>query len=100
MTEIFIGRAFCSVEEANPEYSEGMRGAYVNIVCSAKSLRKAIKLMSKELLEIDLKITGFDFIFDERFLDRAPSEYERTLLDKLGSYPVQFENVHYFPPDS
>jgi len=77
-----------------------MRGAYVNIVCSAKSLRKAIKLMTKELLEIELEIAGFDFIFDEKFLNRPPSEYERTLLDKLELYPVQFENVHYFPPDA
>lgn len=99
MIDTFIARAYCSVGKDNPEYSDGMRGAYVNIVCSAKSLRKAIKLMTKELLEIDLEITGFEFVFDERFLNRSPSEYERTLLDKLELYPVQFENVHYFPPD-
>lgn len=100
MTDKYIARAFCSVGEGNPEYSDGMRGAYVNIVCLAGSLRKAVKLMSKELSEIELKIVGFDFVFDERFLDRAPSEYERALLARLETYPVQFEKVHYFPPDS
>ena len=77
-----------------------MRGAYVNTVCEANSLLEAVNLICSELSENALELVGFDFIFDERYMDRALSDYETLLAERLHSYPVQFEDVHLFPADS
>ena len=96
----FTGRAFCSVDESNPEFVKGMRAAYIPIVCKAGDVQEAIGMMVSELSENALSLRGFDYIFDINFLDRPTSEVEDKLIEKLSSYPVQFENVHFFKPDS
>ena len=96
----YIGRAFCSVLEVNPEYLNGMRGAFVTVACSAGSIATAIGKVSEELSEIALQVHGFENFYDFRYLEGVPTEYEEELLGRLSSYPVQFKNVHYSPPDS
>ena len=100
MSELFVSRAFCYVKNGNEMYLEGMRGAYVNIVCKGAEISDAVVSISRELAEIDLSVVGFDFIFDQRFLDRALSQYEIMLVSKLHEYPVQYKDVHYFPFDA
>ena len=102
MSEIrtFSSRAFCTVDEYNAQFSEGMRGAYVVVVCKAENLEAAVHAILNELAEYALTVRGFDFIADLAYADTEPSEYEAKLIERLDTYPVQFENVHYFPPDS
>lgn len=96
---IFAGRALCSVDDANPQFRNDMRGAYVPIVCSAADIAAAVEAIRKELSESALTLRGFDYLFDVHYLDRKPSIYEDQLIARLESYPVQFENVHYFKSD-
>ena len=96
----YVGRAFCSVDSSNPEFDEGMRGAFVVIVCSADNILEATKITMSELAENALTIRGFEYFFDTNYVDRELSNYEIGLIARLGSYPVQFENIHYFKPDS
>ncbi|MCA8887879.1 MAG: hypothetical protein KDA46_03550 [Parvularculaceae bacterium] len=99
-TSTFVARAFCSVDEENAEYEDGMRGAYASVACRESDLIGAVQAIASELAENALTLRGFDFIFDTSYMDREPSEYETELISRLSSYPVQFENVHYFKPDS
>jgi len=96
----YVGRAFCSVMPSNPEFKKGMRGALITVVCRSESLKHAVEDISAELSESLLSVEGFEYIFNEAFIDRELSGYEELLIERLASYPVQFENVHYFKPDS
>lgn len=95
----FVSRALCSVDEQNPAFRRGMRGAYINVVCNSESVENAVSSITSELKENTLSVRGFDYIFDLNYLDREPSEYEKELIQRLSAYPIQFENVHYFPLD-
>ena len=101
MTEnnIYIGRAFCTVLANNPEFEDGMRGAFVTFACLTGSIQMAISKVSEELAEIELQVNGLENLYDCRYMTEAPSDYEKSLMERLESYPVQYENVHYFPPD-
>ena len=77
-----------------------MRGAFVPICCRAEDFSSAIEIIAKELLEIDLTLNGVDEFYDERFFDGVPSAEMKELLGRLRAYPVQFEDVHYFPADA
>ena len=96
----FSGRVFCILSKENSEYDNGMRGAYVTFACRAEDIEAATILVTQEMKDIHLIVMGFENFYDQRFMDGTPTEYERTLLEKLDSYPVQFKEVHYFPPDS
>ena len=96
----YHGRVFCTVLPENAEYNEGMRGAFIPICCLASSYSEAIKKIESELLEIQLKLDGADDFYDDRFFEGVPSKEMIELIQKLESYPVQFKDVHYFPPDS
>lgn len=97
---VWSGKAFCTLSNCRPEYQEGFRGAYVVFVCSAVSISEASRLIETELFESELILKGFEYFFDVDHMDRQPSEYEEKLISRLDSYPVQFENVHFFKPDS
>lgn len=96
----FLSRVFCSLEIGNSEFESGMRGAIANVVCLAFDISEAVEMISETLKSYALTVRGFDFVFDLDYADRPPSEYEKQLISKLDKFPVQFENVHYFPPDS
>lgn len=95
----WIGKAFCVVGQDRPEYANGARGAYVVFACRALSLVRATEMICKELSESELRACGFEHLFDIDYLDRSLSDYEEMLISRLGSYPVQFENVHFFKED-
>ena len=96
----FVGRGYFSVLPQNPEFNKGMRGAYSVVAGRAENLMSAIEAIEIEFSESCLSLRGFDYIFQIDFLDRQLSEYEVRLIERLDLYPVQFENVHYFPGDS
>ena len=96
----FVGRAFCSVAPDNPAFHRGMRGAYVTIASAADSIEVAVQLIISELLENKLEVMGFDYLYDIRYSEGVSSVYETSLISKLNLHPVQFENVHFFKPDS
>lgn len=97
---VWVAKAFCRVGLARAEYREGHRGAYVVVVCRAASLIEATQLIVSELAESDLDVRGFEHLLESAYLDRPMSEYEEMLSSRLASYPVQFENVHFFKPDT
>lgn len=68
-------------------------------VVRLQSFFEAIKKVETELLEIYLKLEGAENFYDERYFYGVPSKEMADLIDKLEMYPVQFKNVHYFPPD-
>jgi hypothetical protein len=96
----WIGKAFCVVTASRPEYESGSRGAYVVFACRAPGLSDVVRLISTELEESGLEVRGFEFLLDARYIDRPLSDYEQMLRSRLDPYPVQFENVHFFKPDS
>lgn len=98
--ETFCGRAFLSVMQSNSEYANGMRGACSVVVVRASDIVVATDLIYTEFEENALSLRGFDYLFDVNFMDRLPSDYENHLIARLGTYPVQFKNVHYFPADA
>jgi len=100
MKNTYHGRVFCAVLPENSEYDEGMRGAFVPVCCRASKYSKAVKKIETELLEIHLKLEGAEEFYDERYFDGVPSDEMVELIEKLELYPVQFTDVHYFPPDS
>ena len=94
------GRAFCRLSTDRPEFQDGFRGAYVVVACRAASAGEAVSLIESELLESDLMLSGFDYLFDIASMDRDLTEYEIKLNSRLSAYPIQFENVHFFKPDA
>jgi len=96
----WVGKAFCILSECNEAYDEGFRGAYIVVVCRADEIEAAISMIKSELLESSLILSGFDYFFEENVMDRSVSDYESELIGRLSQYPVQFENVHFFKPDS
>ena len=99
-TSVFYGQAFCSVLAENPEHKSGMRGAFVPICVEAADYSNAVQLLEKELLEIHLQLQGLEEFYNERYFEGVPSAEMSALIDALQSYPVQYSNVHYFPPDA
>lgn len=95
----WIGKAFCAISEDRPEFADGCRGAYVVVACRACDIADATRAISAELGESGLNVRGFEHLFDISYLDRPLSEYEQQLISRLTSYPVQFENVHFFKAD-
>ena len=97
---VWTGNGFCSVASDRPEYRNGARGAYVVVACTTESIRSAAKLIEAELTESGLILRGFEYLMDIVYLDRQLSDYEEILVSRLDSYPVQFEDVHFFRTDS
>lgn len=97
---VWLGNSLCAVSSVRPEYEDGARGAYVVFVCRADTISEAARLIESELLESDLNLRAFEYLFDIAYMDRSMSEYEEKLASRLDSYPVQFEDVHFFKPDS
>ncbi|MEQ9003771.1 MAG: hypothetical protein RIE74_09405 [Pseudomonadales bacterium] len=97
---VWTGNGLCSVTSQRPEYEDGARGGYVIFVCKAPCISDAAKLVETELMESGLILRGFEYLFDSSYMDRRMSDYEETLASRLDLYPVQFEDVHFFKPDS
>jgi hypothetical protein len=96
----WICKAFCTISETRPEFIDGFRGAYVVIACLASDISEATCSIADELFESGLIVKGFDHLFDTLYIDRSLSEYEEALISRLESYPIQFEDVHFFKPDT
>lgn len=97
---VWLGRAFCTVSSENEQYRGGYRGAIVVVACQAADVVESCQRISAELAENKLNLRGFEYLMDKDHSDREISEYEVGLIERLPSYPVQFENVHYFKGDA
>jgi hypothetical protein len=95
----WLGKAFCTVDRARPEYKQGHRGAVFVFACIADTLQSCVESITNEMVEHDLTLRGFEYLMDSEYMDRHLSEYEQELVERLRNYPVQFENVHFFPPE-
>ena len=97
---IWLGKAFCVVSPESDQFHSGHRGALVVFACQAVDIVDCCRRISSELAENGLNLRGFEYLMDQAHIDREISKYERGLIDRLASYPVQFENVHYFKADA
>jgi hypothetical protein len=97
---IWLGKAFCTVAAESDQFRSGHRGAIVVFACQAIDVCECCRQISSELAENGLNLKGFEYLMDHAHIDREISTYEKELIDRLGSYPVQFENVHYFKGDA
>jgi hypothetical protein len=68
--------------------------------CQANDIVDCCRQVTIELAEHQLVLKGFEYLMDQVHLDRELSAYEKELIGGLGSYPVQFKNVHYFKVDA
>ena len=93
------GIAFCSVLPNNSEYALGMRGAFVPICAKASDMGEAVTIIREELAENFLELEGFESFYNDLHFHEPASAVMANLIDKLESYPIQFDDVHYFPPD-
>jgi hypothetical protein len=103
MTEVsfvWLGKGFCTLTPENDQYEAGHRGAYVVFACQARDIVECCQQVRNELVEHRLVLVGFEYLIDQAHIDRELSTYERELIDRLGAYPVQFQNVHYFKGDA
>lgn len=82
------------------QFRSGHRGAVVVFACQAIDIVECCRQISSELAENGLNLKGFEYLMDQAHIDREISAYEQELVDRIGSYPVQFENVHYFKGDA
>ena len=94
---IFIGSTYCYLKQAHPEYSSGMRGAYVGVATKAASFAEAVAKITAELLDIDLVLVGCDDLYDVRFLEDEPSGYFKELIDLLDEFVVGYKNIDLHP---
>jgi hypothetical protein len=97
---IWLGKAFCTVASESDQFRSGYRGAIVVFACQTTNVVECCRLISSELAESGLILIGFEYLMDRTHIDREISTYEKQLIDRLESYPVQFENVHYFKGDA
>lgn len=97
---VWLGKAFCTVAPNNDQFRLGYCGAFVVFACQAVDIVECCRLVSSELAENGLILKGFEYLMDQARIDRDISTYEDELVHRLGSYPVQFENVHYFKGDA
>jgi hypothetical protein len=97
---VWLGKAFCTIAPDTDQFRSGNRGALVVFACEAVDLIECCRLISSELAENGLALKGFEYLMDQAHVDREISTYEKELIQRLGSYPVQFRNVHYFKGDA
>jgi hypothetical protein len=97
--QIWLGCAVCSVVRNSARYGNNI-GAILNFACYAKDIIEATALVHAECLENDLVVRGFDYLVCRAYMDDEPSQYEAELIQKLSSYPVQFDDVHTYPADA
>ena len=83
--------------KSHPEYSAGMRGAYIGVATKATSLNKAIQNITGELKNIDLVLVGLEEFYDQRFAEDEPSEYFQELIDMLADFLVGYKYVDLHP---
>ena len=96
----WFGRAFCTVGAVREEFRSGHRGAVFSFACRAPTVLDCVAMVREEAVENSLDLKGFEFIMQKDYMDREPSGYEQELEERLGEYPVQFKNVHFFMPDT
>jgi hypothetical protein len=99
-TEIWIGRAFCTVAAEKPKPSSKTNGALLNFACTAEDVATAVRLIVSECQDNEMVVQGFEYLMCKAYMDREPSEYEIELIGKLKDYPVQFRDVFVFGPDA
>jgi len=97
---VWLGKGLCTLTPENDQYRAGHRGAIVVFACRAKDIVDCCRQVAGEFAEHQLILNGFEYLIDQEHIDREISTYERELIDQLGSYPVQFKNVHYFKADA
>jgi hypothetical protein len=97
---IWIGKALCSLAPSHHQYTLGYRGAIFVFVCLAEKIASAVEQVCSECDEHGLAIVGFEYLYNQAHMERETTEYEDGLIRRLTSYPVQFENVHYYKPDA
>ena len=95
-TEIWLGRAFCTVARSN---AEPAKSALLNFACNAPDVVSAAQLVQRECQENAMQVQGFEYLMCRPYMDREPSEYEMELISKLIEYPVQFRDVFVFGAD-
>ena len=97
---VWLGKAICALTPSHKRFNDGYRGA-IAVVCSlAPNISCAVEQICTEFLQLDLAVIGFEYIENQAYIEREPSEYEAELIAKLESYPVQFADVHIFKPDA
>ena len=97
--EIWLGRAFCTLIRGSEKHSPDAIGGLLTFACHAGDIVEATTLIKKECLENDSVVMGFEYLMCKAYMDREPSEYEITLIERLSLYPVQFHNFHTFKSD-
>ena len=93
---IWLGKACCTVASGSDQFRSGHRGAIVVIACQAPDIAECCRHISSELAKNGLILMGFEYLMDQIHIDREISTYEKELINRLGSYPVQSKNVRYF----
>jgi hypothetical protein len=94
-----MGTAFCTLGTDHDQSDLGYRGAYVPFACEAPDIVECCRLLASELADSKLVLNGLSDLTDAKYHNRALTDYQQRLVERLKGYPVQFENVHFFKAD-
>lgn len=97
---IWLGKALCAVSPTHHQFADGYRGAIFVFACMSDDISGAVKQICQESSENNLSVIGLDYLYNRAHMEREPTEYERGLIGKLNSYPVQFEDIHFYKADA
>jgi hypothetical protein len=96
---IWLGKALCALSPTHHQFAGGYRGAIFVFVCASDEISGAVEQICRECSESNLTVIGLDYLYNRAHMEREPTEYERGLIGKLASYPVQFEDIHFYKAD-
>ena len=99
MKSTWLGTATLVLANTNPKRAEGFIGGFAGFASSAENIAEAVKALRDEFEESGYSLVGIDNMLPAHMLDRQLTDYETELMDAIGSYPVQFKNVHLHKGD-
>ena len=87
--EIWLGRAFCTLIRGGEMHSPIAIGGVRTFTCRAAwpSLTPRLCILTKECLENDLIVMGFEYLMCKAYMDRELSDYETVLVETLAVLP-------------
>jgi hypothetical protein len=96
---VWLGNAVLTLAQANPRRAEGYVGAFAGFACTAGSIYEAMKALYSEFAESGYCLVGVESMTPVHMVDRPLTKHESDLIEAIGTYPVQFRNVHLHKGD-
>ena len=97
---IWLGMTHVLPRPGSEHEHEGRIGGYGLVVFTAADLREGVSLLWDELQENGSTLIGFEWLSRLDHYEEKLSDYASGLLDRLETYPIQFQEFDWYLSES